>query len=153
MSTLTIFLEKKENKIWNITKHTIVDLPLCYPTGTELTKFILNLSLYWLIEISSLSYYATSKCYITVNVKQCFWLCVTYSLMYVCSPLAVNAGLNLCRNKPDPDPAPPKSDPAPHFGGSPSSRANERRLFWPIVCIYGKLTVFTRIIAMTAIFT
>ncbi len=50
MSTLSIFLENKENKIWNITKRTIVDLPFCYPTGTELTKFILNLSLFWLIE-------------------------------------------------------------------------------------------------------
>ncbi len=44
--------------------------------------------------------------------------------------------LNLCRDKPEPDPAPPKSDLAPHLGGSSSSRANERRLCWPIPCIY-----------------
>ncbi len=37
---------------------------------------------------------------------------------------------------PEPDPAPPKSDLAPHLGGSSSSRANERRLCWPIPCIY-----------------
>ncbi len=33
----------------------------------------------------------------------------------------LNRGLNLCRNKPDPDTA-------PHFVGTPSSRANESRL-------------------------
>ncbi len=37
-----------------------------------------------------------------------------------------DAGLNLCRNKSDTDL--PKSDPASHLVGSPSSGANERRL-------------------------
>ncbi len=52
-------------------------------------------------------------------------------------PVPLRAGLNLCRNKPDPDPAPPKSDPAPHFVESPSSHANERCLCWPIfICVH-----------------
>ncbi len=49
-------------------------------------------------------------------------------------------GLNLCRNKPDPDPA-------PHFVESPSSRANERRLYWPIMCIYEKSSLMTTLAA------
>ncbi len=53
------------------------------------------------------------------------------------SASTVAPGLNLCRNKPDPDPAPPKYDPAPHFGRSPSSRANEScSCCWPIACTY-----------------
>ncbi len=42
---------------------------------------------------------------------------------------------------------PPKSNPAPHFGGSPSSRANERLLCWPIVCIYEKSSIMTKLAA------
>ncbi len=49
------------------------------------------------------------------------------AVVYDCGKRDVmSPGLNLCRNKPDP--ASPKSDPAPHFVRSPSSRANERRL-------------------------
>ncbi len=58
---------------------------------------------------------------------------------------AIEAGLNLCRNKPDP--APPISDPAPHFVRSPSSHANERCLCWPIVCTNEKSSKMTTLAA------
>ncbi len=45
-------------------------------------------------------------------------VCVDLVFNVVSHP--VSHPLNLCWNKLDPDPA-------PHFGGSPSSRANERR--------------------------
>ncbi len=51
------------------------------------------------------------------------------------------------QNKPDPDPAPPKSDPAPHFVRSPSSDTSERRLCWPIVFIYEKSSIMTTLVA------
>ncbi len=75
-----------------------------------------------------------TSCKATVLLKD-LGTCVKNAVKWGCCP-----GLNLCRNKPDLDPAPPKSDPAPHFGGSPSSRANKRRsCSWPIACIYWKI--------------